>query len=59
MLRDTRVFCDCCGAPMGQLWALPAQAPELLDRPRVDLCPDCVPVTLPALRIEVAHVLVR
>lgn len=41
MLRDTRVFCDSCLAPMGQLWALPAQAPSLLDCPRNCICPDC------------------
>lgn len=44
MLRDTRVFCDLCLSPMGQLWSLPAQAPMLLDRPRLCICPDCQPL---------------
>lgn len=44
MLRDAFMFCDLCLTPMGQLWALPAQAPGLIDCPRDCICPDCQPL---------------
>lgn len=45
MIIIDRVFCDLCHAPMGQLYAMPVQAPGVLADQRVPpyfcACPDC------------------
>ncbi len=45
LTADDRVFCDCCGAYIGQLWhRVLGSAPAIPDRtraPHFALCPDC------------------
>lgn len=45
MLIDDRVICDCCGAEVGQLMALPESdsdfVPELSLPPHFVVCADC------------------
>lgn len=45
MLIVDRVFCDCCGEPMGQLYNQPAPQSDLLPdqtkAPALVICPDC------------------
>lgn len=42
MLLIDRVVCDVCFCVVGQLFAQPAQAPDLLDKQHLIVCPDCL-----------------
>lgn len=64
MTRHGFVCCDCCGQYLGQLWAQPAIAPDLLGAPDFHVCDDCwlssEPVPVVDLPSEVtAHVQLR
>lgn len=48
MIRQGHVFCDFCSEHMGQLWNLPAAAPDLLAPPDFRVCDDCVRASEPA-----------
>jgi len=52
MLLIDRVICDLCFCVVGQLFAQPAQAPDLLDKQRFIVCPDCWDASAPVEQVK-------